>query len=78
MPDYPAEWRRALELLASSTNGRTTLLLLAHGFSSAAIAGLIDRGLATSTTERVRARQRTVELTRLQITDSGRKALGRQ
>ena len=76
MPDYPAEWRRALELLASSTNGRTTLLLLAHGFSSAAIAELIDSGLATSTTERVR--RRTVELTRLQIPMPAARPLGRQ
>jgi hypothetical protein len=77
MPDYPAEWRRALELVASSTNGRTALLLLAHGFTSATIAGLIDCGLATSTNQLVRAGGRTLELMRVHITEAGRVALGR-
>jgi hypothetical protein len=77
MPDYPAEWRRALELVASSTDGRTALLLLAHGFTTATIAGLIDCGLAASTNQLVRAGGRTLELMPVHITEAGRVALGR-
>jgi hypothetical protein len=77
MPNYPADCRRALDLLASSVNGCTASLLLAHGFTSALIAGLVDSGLATSTTERVLAGGRSVEVMRLRITDRGRVALQR-
>jgi hypothetical protein len=53
MSDFPADWRRALELLASSVKGCTASLLVTHGFTDAVIAGLFDTGLATATTERL-------------------------
>lgn len=39
--DYPPEWRRLLELLASSEDGSTKAVLLTQGFSSASIEGLV-------------------------------------
>jgi hypothetical protein len=77
MPGYPAEWRRALEVLARSADGCTTSILLAHGFPSTLVADLITSGLATAKSERVRAGQRTVDATRVRITEAGRGALGR-
>jgi hypothetical protein len=76
MPDHPADWRRALELLASSPEGATEALLMAHGFESTVIAGLVESGLATLTTEVVLAGRRPVDVRRLRLSDSGRKALG--
>ena len=49
VPDHSAEWRRALKMLADLPEDSTEALLLAHGFTSAVIAGLLDTGLATST-----------------------------
>jgi hypothetical protein len=77
MPDHPADWRRALEVLASLREGSTEALLIAHGFAATTIAGLVDSGLATSTTERVWAGERSVKVTRITITDAGRGALER-
>jgi hypothetical protein len=77
MLDYPAEWRRALELLASSAKGCTASLLVTHGFTDATIAGLVDTGLATATTERILVGQRPVDMTWFVITDRGRLALER-
>ena len=73
-----ADERGALVLLARSAAGCTTSTLLAHGFTSSIIAELITIGLVTAKSERVRAGQRNVDVTRLLITDSGRRALGRQ
>jgi hypothetical protein len=70
-----AEERRALVMLAGSANGCTTSLLLAHGFSSSVVAELITAGLATAKTGRMRAGQRTVDVTRVRITHAGRVAL---
>jgi hypothetical protein len=78
MPDYPADWRRALELLASLQEGSTEALLFAHGFGATTIAGLVDSGLATSTTEKVWAGGRTVNVKRVRITPAGRVALMRR
>jgi len=77
IPDYPAEWRRALEMLAKSGDGCTTLVLFAQGFPSTVIARWVDCGLVTATTERVLANQRSVDVTRVRITDPGRLALAR-
>jgi hypothetical protein len=49
------EQRRALEMLASIPHGVTEdLLVLAHGFDSDMIAGLVQAGLATAHRETVR------------------------
>ena len=77
MPDHPADWRRALELLASLPEGATEALLMAHGFKSTVITGLVESGLATLVRERIRAGGRRVEVRWLRLTDAGRKALER-
>jgi hypothetical protein len=61
MPDHPADWRRAIEVLANS---------------SETITGLVDTGLATATIEPFLADGRTVEVMRFRISDRGRTALG--
>jgi hypothetical protein len=71
------EWRRALELIAGSADGYTEVLLFAHGFTEATIAGLVDTGLVAATTERVIAGQRPVDVTRFIITRRGCAALER-
>jgi hypothetical protein len=77
MSDYPAEWRRALELLASSAKGCTASLLAAHDLADAVIAGLVDCGLVAATTERILVGQRPVDKTWFTITDRGRATLER-
>ena len=77
MPDHPAEWRRGLELLVASPGGATEALLVAHGFKSETITGLVDTGLVTATADRLLAGGRPVEVMRFRITDWGRVALER-
>ena len=55
MPAHSDERRRALKMLADLPEGSTEAFLLAHGFTSAVIAGLVDMALATSTTEPILA-----------------------
>ena len=78
VPNHSAEWRRALKMLADLPEGSTEALLLAHGFTSAMIAGLVHTELATSTTEPILAGGRPVEVTRISITYRGRVALERR
>jgi hypothetical protein len=75
MQDYPAEWRRALEVLAESADGSTTSALLELGFASSVVAELIMAGLATAKSEHIQAGQRTADVTRVRITDAGRATL---
>jgi hypothetical protein len=70
-----SERRRALALLAASPDGSTEALLLAHGFSTEMIVELIRDGFANAQTERVMASGRAIEVTRVRITDAGRRAL---
>ena len=77
MPDHSDEWRRAPEVLANSPEGATEALLFAHGFMYETITGLVDSGLAISTTEPFLADGRIVEVMRFRTTDAGRKALRR-
>jgi hypothetical protein len=69
--------RRALELLATCPKGCSEALMLAHGFPAALLVEMVRNGHATATPERMMAGNRAVEVTRVQITDTGRKALGR-
>src|SRR6516225_597938 len=78
MLDHPDEWRRALKTLTRLPEGLTEALMLAHGFTPSVIAGLVDTGLATSTTEPILAGGRPVEVTRISITYRGRVALERR
>jgi hypothetical protein len=66
--------RRALELLASSRDGCTEAIMLAHGFTVAQMVDLCIAGLATATVERMVVGGRTVEVVRMKITDAGRQA----
>ena len=50
---------------AKANPGCTTSILLPHGFTSTIIAELITTGLATAKSERMRAGQRTVDVTRV-------------
>ena len=70
--------RHALETLSGAgSRGYTTLLAqMAQGFTTGMLAGLVRDGLATAAPETVRAGGRTVEITRVKITDAGRRALG--
>ena len=77
LPDHPAEWRRALELLADSAGGCTETLLMAHGFTGVQIDGLVEARLATCSTSMVRTGERPVAVTTVRITDAGRVLLER-
>jgi hypothetical protein len=69
------ETHRLLELLAASDDGCTDVLLLAHGFPIEMIAEVVRVGLAMVHPGRVLAGGRGVEITRLWITEAGRRAL---
>ena len=69
--------RRLLELLASSRDGCSDAILLAHGFSVPQMVEIIRAGLATATAERVVAGSRKIEVARVRITDAGRRVLER-
>jgi len=67
--------RRALELLASSREGCTEAIMLAHGFSIDMMVELINAGLATAKPERIVAGGYGDERTIVRITEAGRRAL---
>jgi hypothetical protein len=67
--------RRALELLAASSDGCTEAIMIAHGFTIAQIVELVTAGLANATAERVVAGGKAIEVARVRITEAGRKAL---
>jgi hypothetical protein len=66
---------RALALLAGSARGVTKSIMLMNGFTAELLAGLVRDGLATAELEHVRADERSIEVTRLRITDAGRRAI---
>jgi hypothetical protein len=67
--------RRALELLAANDDGCTDTLLLARGFALDLIVGLVRTRLATAKVERTFGGGRAIEVTRVRITESGRRVL---
>jgi len=67
--------RRLLELLAASDDGCTDALLTAHGFMVELVVGLVRAGLATSKAEQTFAAGRAIDVTRVRITEAGRRAL---
>jgi len=67
--------RRALELLASSPDGATEAIMIAHGITVEMMVELVRSGLASATPERVVAGKRAMQITRVRITDAGRRAL---
>jgi hypothetical protein len=71
----PPTRRRALELLAASPHGCTEAILIAHGFTIDMLVKVIRAGLASAGTERMVAGGRSIDVSRLRITDAGRRAL---
>jgi putative heme iron utilization protein len=67
--------RRALGLIDEAPDGVTEQVLLAHDVTIKQIVALIDEGLATARADRVRAGGREIEMTRVRITEAGRRAL---
>jgi hypothetical protein len=66
--------RRALELLACCPQeGCSEAIMLAHGFTIAQLVDLVRAGLATATSQRVRAGSHMMEVTTLRITEAGRR-----
>jgi hypothetical protein len=70
-----AEQRQTLRLLAGSPDGNTESILLAHGFGIGTLRGLVRDGLATASRENARGGRQIIAVTRLRITDAGRRAL---
>jgi hypothetical protein len=64
--------RHALELLASCRDGCTAAIMLAHGFTVEQMVEVVNAGLASATTERMVASNRTIEVARVRITETGR------
>ena len=77
MCDDPAEWRRALTVLADYPKGCSKALLMAHGLTTKIIADLIESGLVSAQPERSYVGGRAHRVMRIKITDAGREALGR-
>ena len=73
-----ADCRRALQVLATSPDGCTEAIMLAHGFKLALLVALISDGLATAQAERVMAGRRTVDVVCMRITNAGRQAIAQQ
>jgi len=67
------EQLRALRILAGSAAGTTATLMLAQGFNIEMLVDLVREELASATLESSRAGDRTVEVTRLWITEAGRR-----
>jgi hypothetical protein len=71
-----AEQCRALALLANvGLNGASQASLMARGFCTSMIEGLVKRGLATLAREKIRAGSRLVDVAKVRITTAGREAL---
>jgi hypothetical protein len=68
-----AEPLRALRLLAGSQLGCTEAIMLAHGFTTELLVDLVRDGLTNATPETVHAGGRPIKVTRLTITDIGRR-----
>ena len=75
-PQLTKDGRRVLEVVAgSSRQGCTEAFLLAHGFTVELLVNIVRAGFATMQSERVRAGGQPIEVTRVHITDSGRRVL---
>jgi hypothetical protein len=71
-----AEQRRALAMLAGAgMNGVTEATLLAHGFTRAALAVFVRKGLARARRETVMEGRKAIDVYHVRITTAGRRAL---
>lgn len=72
---FSADQRLALAMLATAGHdGVAQALLSAHGFDGTMIAGLVNRGLATLTMEKVRTGGKLIAVAMVRITEAGRRA----
>jgi len=71
------EQLQALEMLADSSRGVTEAVLATRGLAGDLLAGLVRDELAAVAGETVWDNERPIEVVRVQITDSGRRALKR-
>jgi hypothetical protein len=67
--------REALNLLARSTHGYRESILLAHGFPIEMLRRLMRDGLVIAEREPAHVNRRAIVVTRVRITDAGRRAL---
>jgi hypothetical protein len=67
--------RRMLEVLAASEDGCTDALLLAQDFTLELMVCLVHAEFVTADPERIFAGREAVEISRVRITDPGRRAL---
>jgi len=75
-PRLTASQHRALALLVDAgLDGCGLSIMLGQGFKVVTIGRLVRNGLATVTLQRVSADGKTIEVTRVWITDTGRWAL---
>jgi hypothetical protein len=74
-PRLTPEQRRALAMQTADRNGAPQALLSAHGFDASLIAGLVNRGLATLTAEKILAGGKLIAIAKARITAAGREAL---
>jgi hypothetical protein len=70
-----ADERRLLDLLAESADGATDALLAGCDFSLDLMVDMVRAGLVTTTAERTFVAGKPVEVSRVLITDAGRRAL---
>ena len=71
-----AEQRRALAMLKTAgRDGLTQPLLVAHGFCASMLVDLVNQGLATLTSSKVRADGKMIEVGRVRIKAAGRRAI---
>jgi hypothetical protein len=70
-----ADQRSALQMLAGTPHGSTESIMLAHGFAIGMLRDLVRDGLATAQREKVREGKQYITVTRLRITDAGRRAM---
>ena len=75
MPNLNAGHRRALELLANTSDGCTEALMLAQGLTPKLIGAVVRAGHATARPERMIVAGNAVSVTRIKITESRHEAL---
>ena len=66
----------ALHLLASSRDGCTQSLMMAHGFAIGILRDLVRDGLVSEERRSTIAARRAMVVTWLRITEAGRRAIG--
>jgi DNA-binding MarR family transcriptional regulator len=76
MMSLSADQRQVLATLSTAgRNGVAQALLSARGFDASMIAGLVNRGLAILTTEKVLASGKVSAVVMVSLTEAGRRSL---